>query len=374
MPIQTHIYPDLLPAYVPCVVQCTKADGTKVDPTNLTDAISIYIEDGVNQSFATAVVKYTPAKIDGKTGFYGYLIPKSRFVTNKFTMVRWALTVDSIDTAKVDVVFCKNSSSINAGLSDAAVDKIWDELITPAHHNIKNSAGRSLFKIPAIIVHSGTAKGPGTGNNQIELDDDASAINLAYSPGLIYILEGTGAGQSRLIIDYVGSTKMCTIDRNWIVNPDDTSEFVIVADAGREHICEGLVSGATVNTITFCSRASSINDFYKNNMVFIRSGTGHGQVRMIDSYVGSTKVATLRRNWLTTPDETSGYIILPGDIISEIITEINANETKIDTAITGIVSVNEKADLIKDETDKIQTVDDNIDILKLRKDHNVVGD
>jgi hypothetical protein len=194
--------------------------------------------------------------------------------------------------------------------------RVWDEVLTGATHNIASSAGRRLRQLASVIVRAGTAQGPGTGNNQIQLDADASATNGEYDPGLIFIETGTGAGQARLILQYNGSTKVATVDRDWRINPDNTSEFVILADAGRNSVNEGLAQGGTSTTITLNASASASDDAYNGQLVFIRSGTGQDQVGLIEDYVGSTKVATIRTRsatgqWATVPDTTSAYMMIP---------------------------------------------------------------
>jgi hypothetical protein len=173
-----------------------------------------------------------------------------------------------------------------------------------------------LRQLASVIVRAGTAQGPGTGNNQIQLDAGASATNGEYDPGLIFIETGTGAGQARLILQYNGSTKVATVDRDWRINPDNTSEFVILADAGRNSVNEGLAQGGTSTTITLNASASATDDAYNGQLVFIRSGTGQDQVGLVEDYVGSTKVATIRTRsatgqWETVPDTTSAYMMIP---------------------------------------------------------------
>ena len=208
-------------------------------------------------------------------------------------------------------------SRIDATISSrATVDAVWDEVLTGATHNIASSAGRRLRQLASVIVRAGTAQGPGTGNNQIQLDAGASATNGEYDPGLIFIETGTGAGQARLILQYTGSTKVATVDRDWRVNPDNTSEFVILADAGRNSVNEGLAQGGTSTTITLNASASASDDAYNGQLVFIRSGTGQDQVGLVEDYVGSTKVATIRTRsatgqWATVPDTTSAYMMIP---------------------------------------------------------------
>jgi hypothetical protein len=66
------------------------------------------------------------------------------------------------------------------------------------------------------------------------------------------------------------------------------------------------------NTITLASGASATDDAYNNLGIYIKSGTGEGQSKLITDYVGSTKVATVGSDWDVQPDDTSVYTI--GDI------------------------------------------------------------
>ena len=236
------------------------------------------------------------------------------------------------------------SVTVSTGSVNAIAGQVWDEVLTGATHNVSSSAGRRLRQIASSIVYGGTAQGPGTGNNQIQLDTGASATNGAYDPSLIAIEAGTGAGQTRLILQYVGSTRTATVDRDWRINPDSTSEFVILGDAGRESVNEGLAQGGTSASITLNASASATDDAYNGQLVFIRSGTGQDQVAMVEDYVGSTKVATIRTRaasgqWATTPNTTSAYVMIPNltFTVAEIqsglatTTQLTSVETKTDT-------------------------------------------
>lgn len=73
----------------------------------------------------------------------------------------------------------------------------------------------------------------------------------------------------------------------------------------------GLAQGGALSTVTLKAGASAITDFYKNGLIAITSGTGVGQSRSITAYDGGTKIATVDRDWGTTPVLGDGYIILP---------------------------------------------------------------
>jgi hypothetical protein len=83
---------------------------------------------------------------------------------------------------------------------------VWDEVLTGSTHNIPTSAGRRLRQLSSAVIHEGTSAGPGVNGNQIILDNDAASFDGAYDPAMISITAGTGIGQTRLILEYEGST------------------------------------------------------------------------------------------------------------------------------------------------------------------------
>lgn len=75
----------------------------------------------------------------------------------------------------------------------------------------------------------------------------------------------------------------------------------------------GTAQAGAGSAITLAAGASATDDLYKGALVKLTSGTGVGQTRVILSYVGATKVATLSRAWATNPDNTSVYSVLASD-------------------------------------------------------------
>jgi hypothetical protein len=75
----------------------------------------------------------------------------------------------------------------------------------------------------------------------------------------------------------------------------------------------GTAQAGAASTITLASAASSTNAYYSRSsaIIVIVGGTGSGQARKIISYVGSTRVATVDTPWVTNPNSTSIYAILP---------------------------------------------------------------
>lgn len=71
----------------------------------------------------------------------------------------------------------------------------------------------------------------------------------------------------------------------------------------------GTAQAGAAGTITLDASASATDDIYNGMLARIVSGTGAGQWRPIYDYVGSTKVAHVKPNWTTTPDNTSVFAV-----------------------------------------------------------------
>lgn len=228
----------------------------------------------------------------------------------KNTVMR-PLTIDIVDTT--------------ATIADA----VWDEVLTGGTHNVATSAGRRLRQLEAaFVLHAGTAQAGAS--NTITLDTGASSIDDFYNHAKVVITENTGIEQERIIVDYVGSTRVATIAPPWITNPDSSSLFEVEpaiahAETNSKTVRVGLAQDSAAGTITLDASASSTTDFYKNDVVSIDAGTGEGQERIITAYNGSTKVATIEPDWLVNPDTTSEFIIEEALVVADIFAISNSS-------------------------------------------------
>lgn len=87
--------------------------------------------------------------------------------------------------------------------------------------------GFKLNELGYLIIRASTAQAGG--NNTITFDAGASASNDWYKGQVVVIVSGTNKGQVKKIISYNGTTKVATVDSNWVTNPGVTSEFAILA-------------------------------------------------------------------------------------------------------------------------------------------------
>lgn len=115
----------------------------------------------------------------------------------------------------------------SAGLSAAAVDLIWDELLTGATHNVATSSGRRLRQIEAgFVVDNGTAQAGAAGTITLASTADGTNDDI-YRGDRIIITEGTGAGEHDIVVSYDASTRIATMAENWVVIPDATSIYEV---------------------------------------------------------------------------------------------------------------------------------------------------
>lgn len=255
--------------------------------------------------------------------------------------------------------------------SAARVATVWPLFDTAPDSTSTYEIIASSF--PANVVRVGLAQASGTGSSSIALDTGASSVDGTYTNLAISVLGGTGAGitGAQLINSYTGSTRAAQCQASFNATPDGTSIFVVYIDTGQlggqaisansfatgaiasgafaagaisapaiasntittAKITAGALTaacfgndttvkspntgtaqtGSTSSAIKLASAASATNDIYKGQKVQIISGTGAQQERTITAYDGTTKLATVNRNWTTSLDNTSVYTIKGGD-------------------------------------------------------------
>ena len=154
-------------------------------------------------------------------------------------------TVDS----NVDAILADTGTD-GVLLAGAAVDAVWDEIITGAAHNTANSAGRRLrFASEATpVLQEGTAQAGAAGTITLAAAADGTNDNI-YEDALISILSGTGSGQIRAIISYTASTRVATVHENWAVTPDATSVYSIAGSSAANVHAIGDSTAAAANLL-----------------------------------------------------------------------------------------------------------------------------
>jgi len=108
------------------------------------------------------------------------------------------------------------------------------------------------------------------------------------------------------------------------------------AHESNDILYSGMATAGATSTITLSSDASALDDFYKPALIIIHGGAGAGQARRVDTYVGSTRVATVATPWVTNPDATSEINIYPA--YSVRVSDIDANVITAASIVAGALN------------------------------------
>ena len=264
-------------------------------------------------------------------------------------------------------------------------DAVWDELLTGASHNIATSAGKRLRQLEQAFVQAEGTVVTVTDAHTITLDAGAVATTDYYPHSRLTIVEGTGAGQSRLIIDYT-SGRVCTLESDFTTSPDTNSLYTIeaadanVASASGVDLAHGYVATYTnTTTITLDSLAVGTADYYLEMLIVFTNGTGTGQTREITAYT-SGRVCTLSPALITALDTTTVYHIQSSVSASHVAEEVwdkdatshqtggtfgqaigdpGANsETMYDAVVTDAAGTNVATDVVAVKAETAAIVDD----------------
>jgi hypothetical protein len=138
-------------------------------------------------------------------------------IATSFTTVNGKL--DAIDDY-VDTEMAAVLAAVDTEV--AAIKAKTDQLVFTVANRVDATA--TLSAAESDVISSGTATAGGA--NTITLQTALGANDLCNG-ALIKIASGTGAKQTRRITDYVDSTQVATVNRNWTTNPDNTSVYAI---------------------------------------------------------------------------------------------------------------------------------------------------
>ena len=94
-------------------------------------------------------------------------------------------------------------------------------------------------------------------------------------------------------------------------NPSDfETDMVEPGLSLLDGINSGVLQTAAAGTATLAAADTAVQDDAEGKLLLITSGTGVNQAEQIDDYNATTKVATMRANWGTTPVTGDGYLIV----------------------------------------------------------------
>jgi hypothetical protein len=134
----------------------------------------------------------------------------------------------------------------------------------------------------------------------------ASTTAGLYNGTIVAITSGTGAGQSRRIVDYT-TGRVATVHRAWTTNPDGTSKFIVCPDTGHLETTALVASDAGNTASTFkTDLTESTNDHWVDVFVVFITGSLLGQCHKVTDYNGTTKFLTFTSPGVFTAAPSAG--------------------------------------------------------------------
>ena len=104
----------------------------------------------------------------------------------------------------------------------------------------------------SAVFHDGdTGTAQAGGSSTITLKSGALATDDIYNGATVRITGGTGNGQTRIISDYVGSSKVATVSSAWTTQPDATSTYTVSSVVGQ--YCENTNNFGRARIVSFTS-------------------------------------------------------------------------------------------------------------------------
>tara|TARA_R110000787_G_scaffold31316_2_gene83189 strand:- start:10703 stop:13156 length:2454 start_codon:yes stop_codon:yes gene_type:complete len=122
-------------------------------------------------------------------------------------------------------------------------------------------SGNITLTASASVFHEGRAGTAQAGaSSTITLDGSASAVNDIYNGASVTITGNTGSGQTRIISDYVGSSKVATVSVAWSTNPDSSSTFSVASQVGQYAEANDGLGRARIVRFTSATVVSAITE------------------------------------------------------------------------------------------------------------------
>lgn len=229
----------------------------------------------------------------------GHAVISAYAATTRTITLSAATTFTVAAGDNISVFAPANTRWIGAALPSAAT---IGTVSTLTGHTAQSGDAFARLGAPAgASVSADIAALPTAAENRAEMDSNSTQLAAIVAdtnelqtddiPGLIAALNDLSAAEVNAEVD------------------------TAIADAGLSDLTSLVMTSGTAQagsdtTITLASGAeSSLNNAYVGAFIVLTGGTGAPQVRRIDAYTASTRVASIDTDWQTNPSSDTTYVI-----------------------------------------------------------------
>lgn len=238
-PIIFHPNTAAFPSAVDYVADATVAPPSWVTtqfPTSGMSNVTIILDDGTGQTIIPSVPYdiLDLATLSNGTNNGIRVVFATENPTYDKLSINQTINISFVYEVYDPVLLTTTSCGVNQ--LDGFVFECDNPPIYPYNVNIQSSQGTNLNVIvgglytPTLSIETGTATA-GTNNTLTDSSKTWTVNDYTYplvsdaTANLIYITGGTGVGQVRVITANTATT--ITVDKNWDINPDNTSQYEI---------------------------------------------------------------------------------------------------------------------------------------------------
>ena len=126
-----------------------------------------------------------------------------------------------------------------------------------------------FYPAKLVTLRSGTVGANAADGSTLQLDSSASPVDDYYN-GCLLVGTLDSNVEARVISDYVGSTKVCTVSPNFVTTPDNNDTFVVYQPLGRQF--------ADANAMAWNGTAVASPHTAGYPVVTVKDGTGTGEI------------------------------------------------------------------------------------------------
>lgn len=217
--------------------------------------VMFYMADDVNPDNGDAAISWVNADIQISKAGGAFANGVAASITDRGNgWYSYALASGDVDTVGQLVLWITKSGS-KPMRRVCWVQDLVDNRAIPS----TPTTGSSWARLKLLTDASGTAQAGAAGT--VTLATAAVATDSYYNnQTTVAIVGGTGVGQNRCITGYVGATRVASVTPNWVTNPDNTSQYVLIAtpncnSSGSVSIASGGITAASFATDSITAAA-----------------------------------------------------------------------------------------------------------------------
>ena len=250
---------------------------------------------------ATATTKTTPIIVYPVSGGFNELVSDHDKTQSDVALLSAKADSDQVVSLS-DIAAIGTKIDSDAVLADADHDKTQSDL-TDLSSKIDSDMVLEAADHDKTQSDIALVAGDATAANQASIISDIALLSAKADSDQVVSLSDIAAIGTKIDSDAV------LADADHDKTQSDIA--LIGGGTGETRQRSGTAQGGAAGSITLDAGASAENDYYKHARCALTGGTGAGQNQIIDSYNGATKVATMAANWVTAPDNTTTFVLLP---------------------------------------------------------------